>query len=53
MIMPKMDGLGVLENLRRSSDHFLPLSACRRWGRFDKKAIDGAKYYLVKPLILK
>lgn len=53
MIMPKLDGLGVLENLRRSSgDHFPAVICLSAVGQEDliKKAIDlGAKYYLVKP----
>ncbi len=53
MVMPKMDGLGVLEHLSRSSEGHQPAIIClSAVGQEDliRKAIDlGARYYMVKP----
>ncbi|NLB42758.1 MAG: sporulation transcription factor Spo0A [Clostridiales bacterium] len=53
MIMPKIDGLGVLEALNRNSQEPQPSIIClSAVGQEDliRKAIDlGARYYMVKP----
>lgn len=53
MIMPELDGLGVLEQLSKSDMESLPCIIClSAVGQEDliKRAIDlGAKYYMIKP----
>jgi two-component system response regulator (stage 0 sporulation protein A) len=53
MVMPKIDGLGVLEALNRSNQKSQPSVIClSAVGQEDliRKAIDlGARYYMVKP----
>jgi two-component system response regulator (stage 0 sporulation protein A) len=53
MVMPRLDGLGVLETLYRSSVEYAPLVIClSAVGQEDliRRAVEyGAKYYLVKP----
>ncbi|NLU36375.1 MAG: sporulation transcription factor Spo0A [Clostridiales bacterium] len=53
MVMPKMDGLSVLENLYNSSHEYKPAVIClSAVGNEDiiRRAIDlGARYYMVKP----
>ena len=53
MVMPQLDGLGVLEQLNKSSLEYLPSIIClSAVGQEDliKKAISlGAKYYMIKP----
>ena len=53
MIMPQMDGLGVLEHLNQSGPEHLPAIIClSAVGQEDliRKAIElGARYYMIKP----
>ncbi len=53
MVMPQLDGLGVLEQLSKSSLEVLPAIIClSAVGQEEliRKAIDfGAKYYMIKP----
>ena len=53
MVMPQMDGLGVLEHLNRSNLEHLPSIIClSAVGQEEliRKAIElGAKYYMIKP----
>ncbi|MBE3101284.1 MAG: sporulation transcription factor Spo0A [Firmicutes bacterium] len=56
MVMPHLDGLGVLEQLNRSNMECLPSIIClSAVGQEDliRRAIDlGAKYYMIKPFDL-
>lgn len=53
MVMPKLDGLGVLEELAKSQSEYQPAVIClSAVGQEElvRRAIDlGAKYYMIKP----
>src|SRR5690554_2692852 len=56
MIMPKLDGLGVLEEINLGGPvkppHFICLSAIGQEELMQKATALGAKYYMVKPFDL-